>query len=227
MSQELEKRAYTALIFGNGAYPSRMFSLALAGEADLILAADGAMNTLRQLGVRPDVLVGDMDSIDAELLDELEKENVNILKFAREKDQTDLEIAIEEAIRRGADRIILTGVAGKRIDHGLANLMLLEKIRQTGARGEIREEQDRIFLVEGDPGKDTYLDLPEGSTLSILPFTDVVEGVCLEGLAYPLSDATLTRARAGLGISNQVVSSPVRIHADQGVLLVDIVREKC
>lgn len=227
MSQELEKRAYTALIFGNGAYPSRMFSAALKDEADLIIAADGAMNTLRQLGVRPDVLVGDMDSIDAELLEQLEQENVEILKFAKEKDQTDIEIAIDEAVSRGADTILLTGVSGNRIDHGLANLMLLERIRKAGARGEIREEQDRLFLVEGNPKKDTYLDLPVGTTLSVLPFSDTVEGVTLEGLQYPLRDARLSHDHAGLGISNQVVSSPVKIHADRGNLLVDIVREKC
>ena len=94
-------------------------------KADLIICADGGANHLRKLGKLPDILVGDFDSISEGDLDLLLAANVEIVRFPSEKDATDTQLAVQLAMDRGCDEVILLGAAGTRLDHTLANVFLL------------------------------------------------------------------------------------------------------
>lgn len=224
MNHPIEKREYTALIYANGDYPSRMFASSLRKDADLIIAADGAAETLKGIGIDPDLIVGDLDSISPETLSYFKEKGIEIKQYPKEKDETDLEIALERAKDKGATRVIVTGVTGGRMDHAVTNLNILEAASDLGIKAEIHEPQDTLYYLEG-PAKMSF-DLPEGTLVSILPLSKRVEGVSLEGFYYPLHDAILERKKAGLSVSNIVTKSPCTISLVRGEVLVDVVSIK-
>lgn len=182
-----------------------------------ILAADGGVNALHALSVAPHAVVGDMDSARADALAWAERAGATIERHPREKNETDGQLAVDEALATGSREIAFTGVTGGRLDHVLANLQLLRRAAERGARVVAHEADGEIRVVTREHPLD--LALPPGRIVSVLPLTDHATGVTLTGLAYPLKDARLESATP-LGVSNVAVAPRQRVECAGGVLAV-------
>lgn len=180
------------------------------------VAADGGTLHWLALGRVPHLIVGDLDSLSPELVERLAAQGVRIERHPREKDQTDIELAIERAIEEGADEVLLIGALGGRLDQTLANVLLLA---QRSWPATIRLiEGDQIAEVLRGPGAVTFTGAV-GDLVSLLPLSPTVQGVTYRGLRYPLEDAELsfgtTRA-----ISNELIETNASISIRQGIALV-------
>lgn len=189
----------------------------LAG-ADLVIAADGGARWLRSHGVRPQLVVGDLDSLDEATLAQLSDAGTTVVRHPTEKEASDTELAVAEALAAGADRIVLLGaLGGQRLDHELANLLLL--VDSAYAERDLRVMR-ATTLVRGISGPRTLvLESRPGDTVTLLPLGGDVSGVWTEGLRYPLRGETLVMGRSR-GLSNVVSEMPASVQLEAGSLLV-------
>ena len=199
-----------------------------AWKPERIIAADSGLRHLAALGLKPDILLGDMDSIDASLLQQAQAEGIQPQVYPSHKDETDTELAISVARMQGGDdaRICLVGATGSRVDHTVANLHLLCRI---APYGEIWDGKSRLWIRQGpweeevsipswfDPRRTTYV--------SFLPFGGPVQGVTLRGFEYPLTEYCMD-VHAVIGTSNQLVEKSGRLSFQEGTLLCSMVQEE-
>lgn len=190
-------------------------------EAWRIIAADGGVNALHALDVAPSEVVGDMDSARADALAWAERAGARVERAPREKDETDGQLAVDRALAARATEIAFTGVTGGRLDHVLANLQVLRRAAERGARVAAWETIGEIHVVTREHPLD--LALPPGRVVSVLALTDVATGVTLHGLAYPLTGARLDAATP-LGASNVARAGRQRVECASGVLAVVVPR---
>lgn len=208
----------TAYIFTGGKLAvGSMDELGLhMSEADLIIAADSGYNNASRLGVRPGLLLGDLDSIDRKSLAPDELEHIEKIIVPAIKDDTDTQLAVDTALERGADEIIIIGGLGGRLDHTLSTVFLLEYIKDKGARGVITDGRNRVRIMES--GEE--LTIKRGyKYLSLVGLTDTCEGVSISGVFYPLKDAVLERKYA-FAVSNEITADAAEISLSKGILLV-------
>lgn len=187
----------------------------LVKQADLVLAADGGALALVRAGVLPNVLLGDLDSVDAATCTALAAQGVEVLAYPREKDETDLELALLLAVARGASTIDVLGALGGRWDHTLANVAMLALPELRGCTVRLVADQQVLFLVRDR----AELHGQRGDTISLLPQTAEVHGVSTGGLLYPLDNATL-RFEQARGVSNVLLEPPGHVSVRDGTLLV-------
>lgn len=203
------------LLFANGEYSSPEFYLSMIQEKDYVICADGGTNTAFSLGIIPDLVIGDFDSIKQEVLDSLEKEKTEFLIYSSEKDESDLELALLKASNLKPREILIFGALGKRLDHIFANLMLLTIPLAAGVRSVIMEEDYEIYLIE----EEIILEAKDNHCLSLFPLTDIVTGVKTEGLKYPLDNEDLVLGPSR-GLSNEFSAERARIKIEDGKLLI-------
>lgn len=201
-----------ALLVASGLAPRRELFLHAACEADLTIAIDGGLRTFQEYGVAPHLIVGDMDSVDTELLELYWEESILVTAPA-EKNETDATLAVDEAIERGADQILLLGATGGRIDHLLSNLMLLKYAMNKGAVLTIEDDEQEITLQCGT------FDLfgRKGQTVSIIPMNKRAV-VTARGLYYPLECLELTNEKPR-GVSNVFQKKHAVIESDDFVFI--------
>ena len=182
---------------------------------ELRIVVDGALEVTHRLGIKPDFIVGDFDTVNHDLLEHYEKEI--ILRHPPEKDQTDTELAIETALNAGYNKLIFFGATGSRLDHSLGNIFLLENLLKKGISAEIVNENNRLYL------KNRSFVLRRNNTrgnyLSLLPLTETVKEVTLTGFKYPVKKLTFYRERT-LGISNEITEEEARVEFSEGTFIV-------
>jgi thiamine pyrophosphokinase len=191
----------------------------LSGAA-LVIAADGGARFLESRGRRPNVLVGDLDSVDAELVERLEADGVEVERHPVDKDATDAELAIKRALAAGATRITVIGAfAGKRLDHELGNLLLLADAGLARRTKDLRMVRSgTIARAVHGPGS-LVLEADAGGRVGLLPVGGDAIGVTTRGLRFALDAETLHLGRTR-GLANEVVSVPASVSLESGVLLV-------
>jgi thiamine pyrophosphokinase len=204
------------VIFANGSITNPNHITSWLRATDTLIGADGGTAHCVALGLTPNVVVGDLDSIDPVLVARLTTAGVIFERHAPAKDQTDLELAVERALRDGATEIILLGATGGRLDQTLANLLILAQ-RPWPAQIKLVDERQVAQLLRG-PGQ-IVLDAPIGATVSAIPLSPTVRGIVYSGLLYPLQDATLTLGSTR-GVSNVVEHTPAAIAVRDGLLLI-------
>ena len=182
-----------------------------------LIAADGGARHALALGLTPDVAVGDMDSLDAETREQLAQQGCSLIVHPEDKDETDLELALLLAIKEDTSEIIILGALGGRLDQSLANVLLLTLPELSGVAVKLVDAWQEALIVRG--GTQATVEGRVGDTLSLIPLTDDASGVYTQGLKWSLSGDTLFAGPAR-GVSNVIVSLPVRIQVDKGVLLV-------
>ena len=189
----------------------------LAG-ADLIVAADGGALALERWGVAPHAVVGDLDSLGMERALEYGERGVTVIPFSPEKDESDLELAIDHAKEAKPDEIVLLGIlGGARFDHELANTLL---IAADAYRGKPMRAVHGDITVRALHGGDRLeLAGAPGDLVTLLAVRGDVEGVRTHRLRYPLAGETL-HFGAARGLSNLVVSAGAYVSCERGVLLV-------
>ena len=179
------------------------------GREDLVIAADGGLQHTNKLDIRPDIILGDFDSLG------YTPEGANV--FPVEKDDTDAMLAVRRGLSLGYREFLLYGsLDGPRLDHTVANFQTLQFLADHGARGILVGNTTLVMVIKN--GSLSFLETARG-TISVFCHGADVKGVTLEGLYYPLEKGTLT-AGFPLGASNHFTGNPARITVEEGSLLV-------
>lgn len=206
-----------AIVFINGNLSDLSQAKKIIIKGDFLIGVDGGVNNLKKLKLAPNVVIGDMDSIDPKLL----KKNT-LIKYPRKKDQTDFELAINYCLEKKFQEIIIFGILGDRIDHMLANIFLITKTQKTllhqgfGGQVKIIEGKKELFILN----KEITIEGKIGDEISIVPISKKLEGITTEGLYYRLIDDTLEFGSTR-GISNVMTKKTAKITALRGLALVE------
>jgi thiamine pyrophosphokinase len=203
-----------AVIFANGILTDPTAAHRLLQGGDLIVAADGGLHHALSAGVTPNVVIGDMDSISPTELDDVERTGTQILRFPKEKDETDLELAIGYVLEKQVTEIIVIGALGGRLDQMLGNLSLLLSV-PAGVEIRLDDGKEEVLLadhpivISGKPGDE----------VSLIPWGASVTEIWTEGLRYPLRGETLLPHKSR-GISNELLDRKASINFSKGTLIV-------
>jgi thiamine pyrophosphokinase len=205
-----------AVIFANGVLdPDEETRRAIQAE-DLLIAADGGAENCLALGFIPRIVIGDLDSLQEDTQSDLILHRAEFIPYPTDKDQTDLELALNFAIHEGVTEIVLIGLLGGRLDQTIANLLLLAREEWRSARLVVIAGRDTAYVLNGDTNLAIMGNL--GDLVSLIPLTPDVKGVSTRGLKWPLISATLTFGST-LGISNELTDSEAEIQLRSGTLL--------
>lgn len=209
-------RSGRAVILGGGQLGE--WALTHIRPDDLLIAADRGAWFAVQHGLRPEISLGDFDSITAAQFVEVEAGSAAVNACDPVwKDLTDTEMAFEYALSRGVQEIVMLGVTGTRLDHTLANIHLLAAAEQHGAQAVIIDANNEIRLATS---RSHLIIVPRGYRyVSLLPLTWQATGITLTGFRYPLEDAVLTLGMTR-GISNELIADSGTIELKSGQLLV-------
>jgi thiamine pyrophosphokinase len=192
------------------------FQEKIAGmENCLIICCDGGARHVQNSGLKPDVIIGDMDSIDPALLASCSTSGIKIIKHPANKDFTDTELALDYAVSLKPETIYIWGALGGRIDHALANVFLLCKGQENGIKTYLIDEYSEVFVLDKEA---TFIN-ETGKTVSLLALSPEVTGITLSGFLYPLKEETLIMGDSH-GISNVINDARAGISVRQGRLLV-------
>ena len=207
------------LIVADGDVPARSAVDALLGAAPaLVIAADGGALKAEGLGYQPHVVVGDADSLAASEVARLRASGAEILIHPADKDESDTELALNEALNRGATRVVIVGAfGGHRLDHTLANILLLASERLKGRDICMADGASTLRVMHNDESLD--LTGSPADYVSLLPLTWHVSGVTTVGLRYVLNDEMLEQGPAR-GLSNELTTGSATIQIGQGRLAV-------
>ena len=205
------------VIFLNGEYKySQEFMDKLISENTVCFCADGGANFAFKYGKMPEVIVGDLDSIEKGVLEYYEKKNVLMKKFPKDKDFTDFELILEEISKIEKNRnylkkIFVVGGLGKRIDMTLSNLFLMEKHKNL----VFLEENEEIFYAE----KPFALENKKGYGFSIIPISEKVEKLTLKGFKFETDKIDVKRESSRL-VSNVICQNEANVEFAKGKLII-------
>ncbi len=181
------------------------------------IGADQGAEVLLENNIRPTIAIGDFDSVSASSYQKIKERSSETLTYSEEKDETDLGLAVQQALLRSPEHILLFGVTGGRMDHTLANVQLLYPLLKQGKKASIIDVQNQVELAE--PGTHKLEINEEYPYVSFLPMTMEVTDLTLEGFYYPLEKAYVPFGST-LCISNQLIEDPGTFSFSSGILLV-------
>lgn len=194
---------------------------------DKVFAVDKGLEYVEKMGLIPDVILGDFDTVDGEILAKYEnmnsarKEYPKLIKYPAKKDYTDTELALHLAREEGALEVTIVGATGSRLDHVLANMGLLIYASKNGMKCVIVDYNNRIHLISGDYGDSDYVIDRKGQWgkyISIIPLSEVIDDVTIDGVEYPLDGARIEQGPC-LTVSNVINEKAARIHIGKGTAL--------
>jgi thiamine pyrophosphokinase len=203
-----------AVIFVNGEITEINRIHDLIHEDDFLIAVDGGSKHLQALNILPHLLIGDLDSISKKEIVKYRKSGIKILEFPRDKDETDLELALGEAINQGLTDILIIGALGGRLDQTLGNLGLLQKPILENCQVHLDDGQNEVWLIKGK--KDITGNI--GDRISLLAIDGPAEGIVTHDLKFPLNNETIYPYQTR-GISNVMISDSIHISLHKGWLL--------
>ena len=201
------------VIISGGRIADYEYICSFVHEGDVIICADSGYDHAVKMGFAPHVVVGDFDSI-GEIPQGVEK-----VCYPAEKDMTDTEIAIEYAVNKGFDDFLILGATGARLDHGLANILMLKALIDAGKRAVIVDEHNKIMMTSSS----LSIKEPKGSIVSLIPIENCT-GVTTQGLKYSLTDAKLIIGKS-VGVSNVMVANEACVSIKSGLLVVIVARD--
>lgn len=190
-------------------------------EGALVVAADGGGNHLHARGLVPDLVVGDMDSIRADALAAFEAAGARVVRHARAKLHADGTLALDVALDEGAREVVLLAATGGRLDLTLATFHLLRRGAARGAR--MRAVAHEGALWTATPEAPVELALARGTVVSVIPLSDVADGVRVEGCRWPLEGARMASGDP-FGVSNEANAPRQRFACASGLLAIIVPR---
>lgn len=202
------------IIFANGEVNLEKIRIT---DSTRVIAADGGTKHCVRLGITPDIVIGDLDSIGSDTLSKMETAGVDVIRHPMKKDETDLELAINYAVEQGVKEIVLYGLLGGRWDMSFANVMLLASPRYATIEFKVVNGSLSIFILRG--GQSITISGNPGDLVSVLPIGGDAEGVCYKGLEWSLDHGRFLSG-SPLGMSNQMVEAEATIGLDSGTLLI-------
>jgi thiamine pyrophosphokinase len=203
-----------AVIVANGPTPQPPFPDIRLRDEDLVICVDGGARNALALGLRPQVAIGDMDSMEPELRRQLERQGCRFVEHSPRKDETDSELAIRYALAQGATELVLLAALGGRIDHTLANVMLLALPELNEASARLVDGNQELMLVRGE----TTIEGRPGDLVSLIPLCADADEIHTEGLEYAVHGGSL-KFGAARGVSNMLVTARATVAVGRGLLL--------
>jgi len=203
-----------AWVFVNGPLAENPHLKEMIHPGDWLVAVDGGYRLLKAIGLKPELVIGDLDSISARELDEIQRGMIPIQRFPKHKDETDLELALNAVLGRGSRSIRIVGAQGGRLDQSLGNLFLLLRPELADLDVRMEDGETEAWLIR----KEGWVKGQTGDVVSLLPVGNPVHGVTTYGLEYPLHSETLWTYRTR-GISNVMESDEARIEILEGLLI--------
>lgn len=238
------------VIIANGEPPTKYDIARWLTPGATLMCADGGARTALALGLHPHIVVGDFDSLTAGELSQLEARGAQLIRHPARKDETDLELALLLAVKAfttentegtkpekagsnsaaparsvvNSNEIVVLGARGGRIDHELANMLLLAMPALRGTHVIIAHGPERLFLIDArDAEASALIDGNAGDLVSLIPFGGDALGVRTTGLEYPLNDESLFIGPAR-GVSNVLLGAQASVSVRAGMLLAVISR---
>lgn len=179
-------------------------------DSAYVICADKGLALAEALGVKPDLILGDFDSL------KFKPEGDNVLTYPAEKDDTDLMLAVEIALEKGFVDFRIYGACGGRLDHMMGNIECLALLLKNGTIGEITGDNEHILLLA--PGEHSVKRC-DGFSMSLFSYSEKVSGLSISGTKYTTDKITLTKAST-LGVSNEITEDYARISFESGTLMV-------
>lgn len=181
-------------------------------NSDLVIAADGGYKYLLSANIKPDIVIGDFDSL-GEIPDV-----DNLIKLNPVKDITDMNAAVDIGIEKGFESFVLYGATGGRIDHTIANIQLLASLSQRGFNASIKKRKTEIIAIT-----DCEIDFDSSfeGFVSVFAHSNECENVCISGLKYNVQNINLKNNFA-LGVSNEFIGTDSKISVKKGTLIIMI-----
>lgn len=204
-----------AAVFLNGEYTDADFDRRVAACSDLVLAADGGAARLAALGLRPDAVIGDMDSLAADVAAGLAAAGVTFVRHQVRKDQTDGELAVGHALSQGAGRVLLAGALGTQLDHVLGHTAILRRLAREGI--DACALSPHLWTTVARGSAELQLGGAQGRRFSFVALT-ACTSVTLRGFDYGLEGAEV-EADTCLGLGNTVVSPTALVGLRSGEAL--------
>ncbi len=204
-----------ALIFANGHLPDLEAARRLIRPGDTLIAADGGMRHLLALGMLPSVVIGDLDSLTTDDRRQLEESGAEIRQYPRDKDETDLELALRLSLEAGQRSILVVGGLGGRLDQSLGNLALLTDPSLAKIDLRLDDGVEEAFFVRDR----CEVRGRAGDIVSLLPWGSPAEGVTTDGLRWSLCSERLYPDQTR-GVSNELLGETASISIQSGLILV-------
>lgn len=209
-----------AILFANGDPPNPDLARQLVRPDDLLIAADGGARNAVALGLIPSVLIGDFDSLTNEELDKFSRAGASLQRHPPQKDETDLELALDYALKIGYAPILILGAYGGRLDHSLGILSLISAPKCIEANVSVDDGQTEAFFIS----KQAEISGKPGDTVSLLAWGTPAEGIVTNGLQYPLKAETLSPYLTR-GVSNVMTAEKAAVSLTGGLLLCVHIRQ--
>lgn len=203
------------IIFANGTLPDPTAANHLLRPDDFLLAADGGTRHILDLGRTPSIIIGDLDSISDEERRKMKEAGVAMMEFPRDKDETDLELALDHAVENGYREIVIVAALGDRLDQTLANIALLSDPRLAAFDVRLADGVEQAFFCRAR----SEVEGRRGDIVSLIPWGGEVRCVRTKGLRWPLSNETLHPHKTR-GISNEMTGELARVEIESGLLLI-------
>lgn len=204
-----------AILFINGSIPDLQQVRRFIHPEDLLLAVDGGTRHLRSMGLAPSAIIGDLDSLTMEDRNWAATAGSRLIEYPRDKNETDLELALTYALAQGSTEILLVGALGGRLDQALGNLALLTDHRFSGLEARLDDGLEEAWFVR----RNSAIHGQPGDIVSLLPWGEPVTGVSTEGLRWPLHSETLYPEKTR-GISNEMLDRSAHVAIQSGLLLI-------
>ncbi len=203
------------VIFANGELPDPARARALIRPDDVIVCADGGSRHARALGLKPNLIIGDLDSILRVDWAAAKANGVAVQQHPHDKDETDLELAVQYAIEQKPAEVLIIGALGERLDQTLGNIALLSDARLAEVDVRLDDGIEEVFFCRGRSRVEGRV----GDIVSLLPWGEAVKGVETEGLGWALRSETLYPEKTR-GISNQLLAPQATVRITSGLLLI-------
>jgi thiamine pyrophosphokinase len=203
------------VIFANGELPHLTQARSLLRAGDIIICADGGTRHALSLGIQPDLIVGDLDSADQGAVQKFREAGVKVESHPRDKNETDLELAINRAIEWHPQQLIIVAALGGRLDQTLANITLLVDARLSVSDARLDDGVEEVLLCRDRAG----IHGRAGDLISLIPWQGMVSGIQTVGLKWPLRRETLYPDKTR-GISNEMIGDSASVVIESGLLLI-------
>jgi len=203
------------IIFANGDLPDLNKARLLLQANDFIICADGGTRHALALDIQPDLVIGDMDSAEKQQLQNFQKAGIAIELFTHDKNETDLELAINHAIELKPEQILIVAALGGRLDQTLANIALLTDVRLSTLDIRLDDGVEEVFACRDQ----VEVHGRSGDLVSLIPWQGAVSGVQTKNLKWLLDNETLHPDKTR-GVSNEMLGDKASISIASGLLLI-------
>lgn len=213
-------RSARAVVFANGDFNQHDCTFANVSVDDFLVCVDGGIKHCLSAGLTPDLLIGDLDSLDEAATRYIADSSLECIRFPPEKDASDLELALQTLIDRPVNEVVLLGASGGRTDHHLFNWQLV------GSRSwpfAVRVIDDYVDAQLVDSSRPFDVAAIPGQLFSVIPLVGCATGVNVSGAKYPLSNAELNPGST-IGLSNAITEPHLQVSVEEGIVLVMQVR---